>query len=292
MLKLGWAYNQFKDDGEAIDWFNRARHSDDAAIATEADKAFHNLNGDVLPVTTVWALPMYSLRWHDLFSYAQIKRTIPIPGLNRLNHVLSFYVSARLSGDVKSGLDANVAAPQYLSESSFIFGFGAASKTWNHITAWAEAGEAVDYLPFRHDEGHAMPDYRGGINFAKGFGHLLGSSKSGMFYETTADAIYVSRFDKDWLFYSQNRAGRTYSLREGASFQALFNVNLVHDIKNQYWAETLEMGPGFKLRLPFFPPNMYFSTDLLRGVYLDNKYNPRRPNYNDVRVSLWYAASK
>lgn len=292
MLKLGWAYNQSKKDGEAIAWFDRARRADDAAIASEADKAYHNLNGDVQPATTVWALPMYSSRWHDLFSYAQIKRTVPLPGLNKVNRVVSFYISTRFTGDVKSSMEAHTAEPQYLSESSFIFGVGAASKTWHRLTGWVEAGESLNYLPFRHDEGTAIPDYRGGLNFAKGFGHLLGSAKSGLFYETTADAIYVSRFDKDWLFYSQHRAGRTFSVSEGASLQTLFNVNLVHDIKNQYWAETLEMGPGVKLRLPFFPANMYFSTDFLRGVYLDNKYNPRKPNYNDIRVGIWYAVTK
>jgi hypothetical protein len=292
MLKLGWAYNLSKEDSEAIEWFNRARFADDPAIAAEAAKAYHNLNGDVQPVTTAWMLPMYSSRWGDLFSYGQIKRTIPLPGLKRVNQFVSFYVSTRFTGDVKSSMEAHVAEPQYLSESSFIFGVGAATRTWYHLTGWVEAGESVNYLPFRHDEGTAIPDYRGGLNFVKGFGHLLGSAKSGLFYETTADAIYVSRFDKDWLFYSQHRAGRTFALGERTSLQTLFNANVVHDIKNQYWAETLEMGPGFKLRLPFFPPNVYFSTDLLRGVYLDNEYNPRKPNYNDIRIGFWYAFTK
>jgi hypothetical protein len=40
------------------------------------------------------------------------------------------------------------------------------------------------------------------------------------------------------------------------------------------------------------PPNVYFSSDFLRGVYTNNLYNPRRPNYNDLRVSLWYARTK
>ncbi|MBV8571532.1 MAG: tetratricopeptide repeat protein [Acidobacteriaceae bacterium] len=292
MLKLGWAYNESKDDSEAIEWFDRARHAADPAIAAEAAKAYRNLKGDVQPAVTVWAFPMYSLRWHDLFSYAQIKRTIPLPGLNALNHLISFYVSTRFSGDVKSGLEASVAQPQYLSESSFIFGAGAASKTWHHLTGWLEAGESVNYLPFRRDEAYAIPDYRGGLNFARGFGHLLGSPTSGLFYETANDAIYVSRFDKDWLFYSQHRSGRTFAVGDGASVQTLFNVNFVHDLKNQYWAETLEMGPGVKVHLPFFPANVYFATDLLRGVYLDNRYNPRKPNYNDIRVSLWYAITK
>jgi tetratricopeptide (TPR) repeat protein len=290
-LKLAWAYNQKKDDADAIRYFDEARKSDDTQIAAEASKAFHNLNGDVMPQTTVWALPMFSSRWKDLFAYGQVKRTVPLPWMGRANKLISFYISTRFMGDLKSGLPTHVVDPQYLSESSFIFGVGVSTRTWHHLTGWAEAGEAVKYLPGRQDIGTAIPDYRGGLNYAKGFGHLLGSG-SGLFYETTGDAIYVSRFDKDWLFYWQQRAGRTFQTGEKGSLQALFNVNYIRDVKNQYWANTLEMGPGFKLHLGWMPPHLYFATDLLRGVYLNNMYNPRRPNYDDVRVSLWYAITK
>ncbi len=290
MLKLGYAYNLAKDDADAIPWFDRARRLEDPLVAAEANKAFHNLRGDTLPQTTMWLLPMYSSRWNDLFTYGQVKRTLPMPTWNR---VFSVYLSTRFSGDLnQSATSAKIPTPQFLSESSFIVGAGIATKTWHHFTGWAEAGEAIKYLPFRHDIRTATPDYRGGINFAKGFGTLLNSRDSGWFYETTADALYVSRFDKDWLFYSQHRAGRTLHLPSGITAQALFNVNYTHDLKNQYWANTVEMGPGLKLRMPFMPPNVYFSADLLRGVYTNNQSNPYRPNYNDVRVGFWYAVTR
>ena len=289
MLQLGWAYNQAKDDGEAIDWFNRARRADDPQVAAEASKAFHNLRGDALPQTTIWTLPMFSSRWKDLFSYGQIKRTIPLPWLGKTNKFLSFYLSTRFAGDVRSSVPTHVITPQYLSESSFIFGAGVSTKTWHHLTSWAEAGEAVKYLPFRHDVGAAIPDYRGGLNYAKGFGTLLGSTKGGFFYETTDDAVYISRLDKDWLFYSQHRAGRRFHFANGASGELLFNANYVRDLKNEYWANTVEVGPGVKFRMPWMPPNMYFSTDLLHGFY--TMPSPK-PNYNDVRVSVWYAVTK
>jgi hypothetical protein len=155
-----------------------------------------------------------------------------------------------------------------------------------------EAGEAVNYLAGRSDEGVAIPDYRGGLNFAKGFGALLGSPRPGLFYETTADAIYVSRFDKDWMFYWQQRGGRTFRFGEENSFQALWNVNLVRDVKNQYWANTVELGPGIKVHLSWMPRGLYFATDFLRGVYLTPYYYPKRPNYDDIRVSFWYAATR
>lgn len=287
MLDLAWAYNGAKRDAEALHWFDMARHADDPDIAAQATKSFHSLNGDTLPATTIWSLPMYSSRWNDLFAYGQIKRSIPLPW-KTANHHFSIYVSTRFLGDLKSSLPEHTISPQYLSESSFIFGVGVASKTWHHLTGWAEAGEAVKYLPDRHDVGAAIPDYRGGLNFAKGFGSLLGGKTSGFYYETTADAVYVSRFDKDWLYYSQNRTGRTFHLW-GDAAQLLFNFNYTHDMKNQYWADTAEIGPGMKFRFHWMPTNVYFSTDFLHGFYTG--YSPR-PDYNDVRVSLWYAVTK
>lgn len=291
MLQLGWAYNAAKDDQEAIHWFDLARHSEDPQIQAEATKAFHTLNGDVLPQTTVWALPMFSSRWKDMFTYGQVKRTLPLPWL-RGKKLFSFYVSMRFDGDVRSGLPTQAIAPQYFSENSFILGAGVSSKTWHHLTGWAEAGEAFKYLPGMQNVGTAIPDYRGGLNFAKGFGNLLGSQKSGLFYETTGDAVYVSRFDKDWLFYSQHRAGRTLHPSNHVTAQLLFNINYTRDIKTQYWANTVEMGPGFKLHFPWMPPNVYFATDFLRGVYTNNENNPRGANYYDVRVGFWYAITK
>jgi tetratricopeptide (TPR) repeat protein len=292
-LKLAWAYNQAHRDEDAITYFALARKSKNPKIAAEASKAFHTLNGDVMPETTSWALPMYSTRWHDLFSYAQIKRTIPLPsmlpGATLLNKWVAFYLFASFVGDVKSSLETHVPDPLYLSESSVVAGVGASSKTWHHLMGWVEAGESMNYLPGRHDQGVAIPVYRGGVNFAKGFGELLGSSKSGMFYETTADAVYISRFDKDWLLYSQHRAGRTIQLGNGNKLQLLMNANLVKDMKNQYWANAMEFGPGFKIHPSWLPANLYFSADFLRGVYLENEYNPKRPNYYDARLSFWYA---
>jgi tetratricopeptide (TPR) repeat protein len=292
MLKLAWAYNAAKQDDEAKIWFDKARHAEDREVASEANKAFHNLNGDPMPQTTVWALPMYSSRWRDVFTYGQIKRTIPIPGLGEVNKLVSFYLSTRFIGDARSSLlPQNVQFPQYLSESAFIVGAGASSKTWHHLTGWVEAGESMSYLA-RKDVGSAVPDYRGGINFAKGFGSLLGSTKAGFFYETTGDAIYVSRFSKDWLFYSQNRTGRTIPVGEGNTLQVLVDANLVEDAKRQYWANTVEFGPGVKFHPHWLPKNVYFSGDYLRGVYLLNAYNPHRPNYIDIRAGFWYALTK
>jgi tetratricopeptide (TPR) repeat protein len=291
MLKLGFAYNWANDDTDALTWFERARRSADSAVAAEATKAYRNLSGDAGAQTTVWALPMFSTRWHDVFTYGQIKRTMPLPW-QPVNRWVSLYFSTRFLGDLKSSLAHGTIAPQYLSESSFIFGAGISTKTWHHTMAWAEAGESVKYLSFKRDVGAAVPDYRGGLEFSKGFGQLLGSQKPGPFFETVADSIFISRYDRDWILTSQNRTGYTFTPPWGGSAQALWNTNVSHDLKAQYWANTAEFGPGLKVHFNWLRPGVYLTTDLLRGVYLNNTDNPRRPNYNDVRVGLWYAFTR
>ena len=287
MLKLGWAYNAAKNDAEAVKWFESARQADDQAIADEANKAWHNLLGISPAQTTMWLLPMYSSRWNDSFIYGQVKRTIPIP----YKLPVSFYLSARFIGDLRGQVRLDNLPPEYLSENAVIVGAGVSTRQWRHLLGWAEAGISMNYIPGRTDVGVAIPDYRGGVNFAKGFGSLLGSSHAGFFYETTADAIYVSRFDKDWLFYSQHRVGRTFRIG-GDTLQAYLNGNFVQDVKREYWANSVEFGPGTKLHLPWMPPGLYLSADLLRGAYTTNVDNPRGPNYYDFRLGFWYAATR
>jgi hypothetical protein len=144
--------------------------------------------------------PLYSSRWSDFFSYAQIKTEL------HLNSPVHPYVSLRFVGDTRGtiGPENSGIAPQYLSESALIPGLGAATNVWHGLMGWAEAGAAVGYLTH-----HILQDYRGGASFTKGFGHMLKSETGGLFFETNDDAIFVSRFDNDFLLYTQNRVGYT-----------------------------------------------------------------------------------
>jgi hypothetical protein len=106
------------------------------------------------------------------------------------------------------------------------------------------------------------------------------------------DGVFVSRFGNDAIFYAQARAGYTLRGAEGAKGfhgQFLWNFNVTADLKSQYWANFAETGPGFKFRFEQLPASLLFSVNALRGVYLINDGNPRRPNYNEVRVGIWYA---
>jgi hypothetical protein len=106
----------------------------------------------------------------------------------------------------------------------------------------------------------------------------------GVYAETNDDLVYVRRFDKDTLVYSQNRTG--YTFRQHT--QMYWNWNLTTDVKRQYWANSLEAGPGVRLRVGA----ILFSVDTLRGAYLVNAGNPHAPFYNDLRIGAWYAFTR
>ena len=280
MLKLGWANNMLKDDRDAIKWFNLARQSPDVKIAIEAARASHNLSGSLARFRTmVWVFPTFSTRWHDLFAYAQAK--------TELNLHASFvhpYLTVRFVGDTKGAVAPGVGfGPQYLSEGAAILGLGIATRTWRGATAWFEAGEEVRYRTTPADPSRGSPDYRGGVSYAKGFGHLLTGESHGWFAETNDDAVYVRRFENDTLLYSQNRTGYT-----ALHAQFYWNWNVTTDAKTLYWANYVETGPGLRFRVA----PLLFSLNVLRGVYLVNAGNPRGPNFNDLRIGVWYAFSR
>jgi len=291
LLKLGWAYNVLKDDREAIKWFKLASQSSDDKIRDEAEQAHKNLAPQFARFqTTAWIYPFYSTRWADAFGYGQIKTAIKLGKLP-----FRPYLSTRFVGDTRGTTGATLSnpTPQYLSESSFIFAVGVASVPWRGLTTWWESGEAVKYLASRKDVGAMIPDHRGGASYAKGFGHLLGGNR-GWFFESNEDAVFVSRFQNDLLFYSQNRSGFTFSTSESTGLQAQldWNVNGTVDRLHQYWANYAESGPGVRFRFKGLPKSMLFSVNFLRGVYLVNEGNPRGPNFYDLRAGFWYAFTR
>ena len=267
VMKLGRTYNQLKNDREAIRWFDIARKSPDIIAAQEAAQAYKNLVPSLRRLrTTVWAFPMISTRWRDTFAYAQAKVELRLPGIRP-------YASLRFIGDVRGPIRSLVGlGPQYLSERSVILAGGLALPTYKGATVWFEAGRAIPY-----QGGPGLTDLRGGLSFAKAV------HRRKLFAETTNDALYVSRFNKDTLVYSQNRLGWTFS----DSLQAYWNVNGTGDGKREYWANTAETGPGVRWQ----HSAVQFSVNFLRGAYLVNKSNPYRPNYSDVRIGVWYAFS-
>jgi hypothetical protein len=288
MLKLGWTYNLLKDDREAVRWFKLAADSPDPAVAAEASRAYRNLLPDTeLFRTTVWVFPMFSSRWSDLFFYGQGKVELHLK-----KAWLRPYLSVRLVDDARGSVEFSNLGPQYLSERSVILALGLASQPFHGITGWFEAGESLRFDPTEANPGRLVPDYRGGVSYVKGFGHMLAGGSHGLFAETNDDGIYVSRFSKDTLLYSQNRAGLTLRASEslgGFHPQLYWNANATVDALGQYWANYVETGPGVKFKFEASRVPMIFSINLLRGAYLINQNNPRGPNFNDLRIGVWYA---
>jgi Tfp pilus assembly protein PilF len=266
MRQLGWTNNMLHRDAVAWRWFDLARRSPDPTIAADAERGYHNLRAAQQQVRLVgWMFPLFSTRWHDLFGYGQIKAEI------NLKLFVHPYISTRFVGDTRETIGS--ASPQYLSESAFIFAVGARTTPWHGVTGWGEAGTAISYL-----RGHVLPDYRGGISATR----TIHSEGGKWLAEGNLDALYISRFDHDFLVYEQTRAGYNFG-----PVQLHWNGNITVDARRQDWANFVETGPG--LRVPL-PQAMYVTFNVLRGEYLIS--NPaRRSTFNDVRAGLWYAFS-
>ena len=269
MRQLGWGYNLLHQDGLALRWFDLARKSPDPQIAAEAARAYSGLRGSVEPVRlSAWFYPIYSTRWQDFFGYAQVKAEL------RTRWPIVPYASVRFVGDTRVDM-----GPAMLSESSFIAAVGIHTVPWRHIMGWAEAGSAIGYV-----SGHMLPDYRCGINAARGFGRSLTAESGGWFGDTTFDGVFISRFANDFLLYSQSRAGYTAGPKSWrAQFYAAANLTI--DARGQGWANFIEMGGGIRLRQQFMPPSMYLTANLLRGQYLTGGFN----TFHDFRLGIWYA---
>jgi hypothetical protein len=263
MLKLGWTYNMLHDDRAAVYWFDLARKSPNAEISSEATKAYENLRPSLeLFRTTAWVQPFYSSRWNDVFGYGQVKTELNLAWL-----WVRPYVSTRLVADTKPGDQY-----QALSEKSFILGVGLSAR-WRRFTAWAEAGSAISYA-----RGSMVPDYRGGLSWARGW-----TKESGLFAEANADEVFISRFGNDWLSYLQSRAGYRW---------LVWNANLTADTTHQHWANFVETGPGMRVHVPGSPKGLLFSVNWLRGLYLVGNGDPKANSFNDLRVGFWYAITK
>ena len=278
MLRLGWTYNILRQDQLAVRWFELASKSPDPVIAAEASHAFRNLRGSLARFrVSAWAFPVFSTRWDDLFSYAQVKTEV------RTAFPVHPYVSIRFIGDTRQTIGE--VSPQYLSETSFILAAGVATRPWHGLTLWGEAGSAINY-----SRGSMLPDYRGGMSYFRGFGRHLEAETPGWFFETAADGVYISRFGNDFLVYSQNRAGRTVSTGMMRT-QLYWNGNATVDRKREYWANYFETGPGIRLRPSLFPSSTYFTVNVLRGSYMLKAGNPKGPKFDDLRAGFWYAFS-
>jgi tetratricopeptide (TPR) repeat protein len=289
ILQLGWTHNVMGQDGQAQRWFSLARKSPDPAIATEARKAHEALRPSLARFrTTVWLFPSYSSRWRDVFSYGQVKTELKLGSLP-----VRAYLSTRFIGDTRKL--TGEANPRFLSERSLVFGAGLGTDSWHGLMLWAEAGSAVHYQDIRNLLPRAAADYRGGIAFYRGVGTLLGRRSPGVFAETNDDVVFLSRFQNDLILSSQNRLGVTLPparLLGGFETKWYWNCNFSRDTARQYWANTMESGPGLRFRWKWMPSAWVFSVNVLRGAYTITEGNPWPRMYSDLRAGFWYAFTR
>jgi len=279
-LKLGFTDNMLHDDGGAVRWFRIARQSGDSSISGDARRAYDSLLPGVERFrTTLWIYPLFSSRWLDVFGYGQLKTELRLK-----KFPLHPYVSVRFVGDERRTTGG--ISQLTLSESSFITSPGVATQSWHGALGWVEAGITNSYINGTH-----LPDYRGGVSFSRTIGASLVADHSGWFLETTADSLYVSRFDHDEINNSQIKAGFTSSLGP-LKVQYFWNNNITFDWKRECWANFAETGPGFRFHPPNTPKSLAVTLSAVRGAYLINAYNPRPPNFFDVRAGIWYAFTK
>jgi Tfp pilus assembly protein PilF len=266
-LRLGWTNHMLGENREAYRWFAKARKSSDPAVAVEARQAWKNLRPEQATVRpTIWVAPMYSTRWGSAFAYGQVKAEFRAGRLP-----FRPYATLRFAAD--SGA-ANVPMP--LSERAITPALGIATKPWKRISLWAEGGGNIGNT-------HG-PDARAGVNHAKGYGHLLGSETPGAFYVMENGVNYASRFGNNIMFGTQNRVGYTLG-----RVQAGWLVGASTDTRREYWANFVELGPSMRMTVPGLPAGMVINAEFVRGRNFFNEYNPRKPDYWDLRVGLLYA---
>ena len=286
-LRLAWTYNMLKRDQDAIRFFEIARRSRDAKIAGEADQAYRNLRPSLAPVrTTTWMLPFYSSRWNEVFAYGQAKMEFRLP-----KTTLRPYLSSRLIGDLgrNKGLrfgPTGQGTPQALSESAIVLAAGIATPRKHGLSAWGEAGASWQYFAAKNHTAKIRSDYRGGLNFSKAIGAANLSSEGGWFAMSTADAVYLSRFDNNTLFYGQNRIGYH---APSAPLQFYINLNITTDLKRMDWANYYEIGPGVRWRAPGMPKALYLFADFVYGRHMLKGDGSRSRRFADLRVGVWYA---
>lgn len=289
IMQLGYLYNVMKRDDMAIRWFKLARESPDAKIAAEARRAVTNLSRPLRRViSTFWVQPFISSRWNDVFGYGQLKTEYRIPGLP-----FKPYLSLRFIGDTRTRTGG--ALPQIYSEEGVIASAGLVGRVYKNLFAWGEAGNQITFLRNRPPGlNRSTPDYRGGLSYGQVLGPKLFSKEPGGFADVTNDAVYLSRYDHNAIFFTQTKYGYQFRPWKGFSHQPFLAANVLADARGDYYNNFAEVGPGYRFGfIKFSRMNAYVA--LIRGAFTTQGRRAinsnRGPNYWDLRVMIWYAKS-
>ena len=256
---------------QAVRWFDLARKSPDPEIAAEAERAWRNLRPETQRFrVTAWAMPSYSSRWRDTFSYGQVKAEW------NLHWLVRPYLSAR--GDRRYAQPRRPGQPAVFFRKRRHRG----RRGWPPVPGTARCcgarpAPAIGYLSH-----HATPDYRGGLSFARSRGR-------NWFARDHRRRAVPEPLSERGLLYSQNRAGYSADAR-APGVSVLLERNVTVDAQ----AAILGQLRRDRARDPDSQHAAGISRDLdrvpARRLHV-NENNPRRPNFYDLRIGLWYALS-
>lgn len=289
IMQLGYIYNSMKKDEVAIKWFRLARSSPDEKVAAEARRAVRNLSAPFKKViTTVWAMPLASSRWETIFGYGQMKTEYRIKSLP-----FRPYLSVRFTGDARTTTGGPL--PQILSDDGIVVGVGAVGRVYKNLWAWGEAGNAVSFLNNRpRGIQRSEPDYRGGLAFYRVWGPTLFQNEARRFVDLTFDAVYLSRFQHNAVFYTQSKTGYQLPAYRGFHHQPFVAVNVAADARGDYFSNFVEFGPGYRFGFDKLK-HLHAYVAFLRGVYTTQgrrlRNTVRGPNFTEFRLVVWYSRS-
>jgi hypothetical protein len=185
--------------------------------------------------------------------------------------------------------------PQIFSEDGVIASVGVVGPIYKGLLGWAEAGNQVSFLNSRPvGLQRSEPDYRGGLSYGRVRGPKLFSKEPGGFFELTSDAVYLSRYGQNGVFYNQTKSGYQLPPWKGFYHQPFLAANFVADVRGDYYTNFAEFGPGYRFGfIKFSRMNAYVA--LIRGAYTTQGRRAvnylRGPNYWDLRLVIWYAKS-
>ena len=266
MLKLGWLYNILHDDREAIKWFDLASKSPDASVSQEAEQAYKNLAPEFARFrTTVWMFPMFSTRWHDLFGYGQVKTEI------KLGHLpIHPYLSTRFIGDARGSCVVAAKRPASaipLGELLYFWRGRRYQSHPRHHRMVRGRHRSLVILITRNDVGAAIPDYRGGVSYAKGFGHLsecfqgsvLRNQRGRRFCQPFPERPDVLHAEPCRLHFCAN--GKAWEV----SSPAVLERQCHHRPPASILGELRRDGAGVRFRFRDLPKSMLFSLNFVRG---------------------------
>lgn len=284
-LQLAYLYAAADQTAKARLLFDALRDSPDQQIAYQAAAALDVLRRDSkLWFGSVYLSPFYQSRFDNEINPLNAK-----VGL-RLDRYVQPYIGLRFSRDRRS---RSGTLPQIFSDNSAVLSLGLQIPIPRAgVTLYAEAGTAISLLS-HPDRGRAIPDYRAGVLWFRGWGKSLVEdahkvqnefSQTGSAY---ADFGFYSRYDNNGIGSLQLHHGVNLPTARTVPMQALATINIVKDTNGNFYNNVIEVGPHLRIVPLRQLVSLMLEVQYLRGFYLvHDSTNPYKPRYGDFRVFL------